>query len=325
MLSELSSAQWGLFTSAQATARGVSRLDLSRLAEAGLLERVSHGVYRDAGTSDDEYESLRAAWLAIVPKVNASERLRSLADDAVVSGASAARLHGVGDLREDRHEFTSRVRRQSQREGVRISTRELEGADVTVRHGLPVTTIERTLADLVVDRVDLTLVAQVLGDAMRAGSVSLDALAVRLGPLAARNGCPAGDGHALLDRLLRLAGLDKQSIAGRLAGLESLAFPLEMSVFSDLAEQSRRVQEALRGLKLDLPDVSKLVVQVDAVAKAFQPQVEAMRPLQEQQARLARDWQKELERLAPSLEAITTVSRYAASIHPTAVSEEVPS
>ena len=313
VLAGLSSAQWGLFTSSQAACRGVSRLDLSRLAESGLLERVAHGVYRDAGAAGDEFEGLRSAWLAVVPKVDASARLQALAGDAVVSGASAAWLHGIGDLRAGRYEFTSSVRRQSQREGVRISTRHIGNEDITIRHGLPTTTVERTLVDLVVDRIDLSLVAKALGDAMRNGSVNLEDLAHRLAPLAARNGLPAGDGQALLDRLLRLAGLDHGAMAKRFAGIESLAAPIAVDYFQDLADQARRAQEQLAGMQVPVPDFSHFAAQAEAIAKALRPQVESLRATQEQQASIATDWQKTIERLVPNLEAFTTAWRYAST------------
>lgn len=313
VLAGLSSAQWGLFTSAQAAAHGVSRLNLSRLTEAGLLGRVAHGVYRDAGVAGDQFEGLRAAWLAIIPKVEAGVRLQSRTDDAIVSGTSAAFLHGIGDLREERHEFTSSVRRQSQREGVRISTRYIGNEDITIRHGLPTTTVERTLVDLVVDRVDLSLVAKALGDAMRNGSVNLEGLAHRLAPLAARNGLPAGDGQALLDRLLRLAGLDHEAMAKRFAGIESLAAPIAVDYFQDLADQARRAQEELAGMQVAVPDFSHFAAQAEAIAKALRPQVESLRAMQEQQASIAKDWQKTIERLVPNLEAFTAASRYAST------------
>lgn len=314
VLASLSSAQWGLFTSSQAAARGVSRLDLSRLAEAGLLDRVAHGVYRDTGAAGDEFDGLRSAWLAIVPKVDASTRLQAGADDAVVSGPSAAWLHGIGDLRADRDEFTSSVRRQTQREGVRIVTRPLATADVTVRHGLPVTTVERTITDLVADRVDLSLVAKALGDAMRMGSVDLADVAHRLSPLAARNGCTAGDGQSLLDRLLRLAGLDAESMAKRFAGIDALARPIAADYLRDLAAQAQHAQQLVEGMQVSLPDVTQFAAQAEALSKALEnallPQSDALRVLQEQQADAAEEWRKVTERLAPNLEALAMASRY---------------
>jgi len=42
-VADLAAAQWGLLTSAQAAQRGVTRLQLSRLAAAGLLDRIATG------------------------------------------------------------------------------------------------------------------------------------------------------------------------------------------------------------------------------------------------------------------------------------------
>jgi hypothetical protein len=223
VLAELSASQWGMVTTAQAAELGVERLDLSRLARAGHLERLAHGVYRDAGAPTDEYQSLRAAWLAADPSRTAEARLRDLADGIVVMGESAATLHGVGDLPADRHELSSPTRRQTQRPEVSFRQRQLEPADVTIAHGLPVTTIERTIADLVEARTDLSLVADMFRDAARARHVDTRRLAELLGPLAARNGLRKNDGAELLDRLTELAGLDAASLAAEIGTSETLS------------------------------------------------------------------------------------------------------
>lgn len=222
ILADVSASQWGLVTSAQAAARGVDRLSLSRLAQAGDLERLAHGVYKDSGAPSDAHLDLRAAWLATSPSELAGERLKRRPSSATVSGESATRLHGVGDLRAAKSEFTLRARKQTQRADVRYRTRALTDDDVTVREGLPVTTVERTLADLVEARTDLSLVADALADATRQGGVDADRLAHLLTPLAVRNGHKKGDGDALLERLLQLAGLDREALAQRIASISGI-------------------------------------------------------------------------------------------------------
>lgn len=255
MLAELSASQWGMVTTAQAAAHGVQRLDLSRLTKAGHLERLAHGVYRDAGAPSDEFESLRAAWLAADPSHTAEARLRDLVAGVVVIGESAASLHGVGDLPADRHELSSPVRRQTQRPEISYRRQQLELGDVTIAHGLPVTTIERTVADLVEARTDLSLVADVLRDAARARRLETDRLIELLGPLAARNGLGKGNGAALLDRLTALAGLDTASLAEAIATSGTLAdlvtaTSLARLAHADLAEAviGPAMEQALRGL-----------------------------------------------------------------------------
>lgn len=223
VLAELSASQWGMVTTAQAAERGVQRLNLSRLANAGHLERLAHGVYRDAGAPSDEYESLRVAWLAAEPSHTAEHRLRDILDGVVVMGESAASLHDVSDLPANRHELSSPVRRQTQRHEISYRQRQLEPGDVTIAHGLPVTTIERTIADLVEARTDLSLVADVLSDAARTRRLDNDRLTELLRPLAARTGLRKGDGAALLDRLTALAGLDATSLAAEIGTSETLS------------------------------------------------------------------------------------------------------
>lgn len=253
LLEELSTSQWGMVTTAQAAAHGVPRLDLSRLCQSGHLERLAHGVYRDAGAPSEEFESLRAVWLAADPSHTAEQRLRDLSGGVVVMGASAASLHGVGDLPADRHEFSAPVRRQTQRPDVSYRRRNLEPGDVTLAHGLPVTTIERTIADLVEDRTDLSLVGDVLRAAARSRRLDTDRLAELLAPLSARNHLRKDDGHALLRHLAALAGLDTASLVEEISTsdtLSALVAATNLSRFSDVDLSDPVIgpatQEALR-------------------------------------------------------------------------------
>jgi len=221
VLAEVTEPQWGMVTSAQANARGVSHMNLTRLTDSGDLIRLAHGVYRDAGAPAAEHEELRAAWLAIDPARLAYERLRDRPMNAVVSGESAARLHSIGDLRAMKSEFTTRARKQTQRPDLRYRTRVLPDEDVTVREGLPVTTRERTIADLVEDRHDLSIVSDALRDAASQSRLDTKRFTELLGPLAERNGHRKGDGEALLDELLQIAGIDFETLAEQVAAANS--------------------------------------------------------------------------------------------------------
>ena len=216
-LAEVTESQWGMVTTAQARVQGIDHMTLKRLNDDGYLIRLIHGVYRSAGAPSAEHEELRAAWLAAEPRRLALERLHDNRPGIVVSGESAARLHGIGDLWATRSEFTSPTRRQSQRLDVRYRTRNLPREDVTVRDGLPTTTRERTIADLIEDRQDLSTVADALRDATRQSSLDTERLTELLAPLARRNGCAAGDGAALLEKLSRSAGIDEDSWVRRIA------------------------------------------------------------------------------------------------------------
>lgn len=217
VLAEVTAYQWGMVTSAQASMRGITRLDLSRLAADGLLERLAHGIYKDAGAPGDQFDDMRAAWLSTDPRNLAYERTKDSAGDVVFAGASAARLHGIGDLWDRHHDFIAPTRRQSQRAEIRYRQRVVDPRDVTVVEGLPALTPEATVADLFNAETDL----RHIGDALRnaAGNRRLDLARLQelLAPYATRHGFRKGDGAGLLQRLMELAGLDVDSLTRVLA------------------------------------------------------------------------------------------------------------
>lgn len=217
ILAGLTSYQWGMVTSAQASMRGLTRLDLSRLTEAGHLTRLAHGVYMDAGAHGDEFDDLRAAWLSTEPKRLAEVRIKDQVNAVVVAGEAATLLHSIGDFQAHQRDFVSPIRRQSQRRGIRYRQRELDPRDVTLVEGMPTMTIERTIADLVEDLKDLSLIADALRDASGKRSLDLDRLRELLAPLAVRNGFRKDDGRALLDRLMEIAGIDAGSLERQLS------------------------------------------------------------------------------------------------------------
>lgn len=222
MLAEVTAHQWGMVTSAQASMHGITRLDLSRLAADGQFDRLAHGVYKDAGAPGGPHDDLKAAWLSTDPKVMGHERIKDASNGVVVAGESAADLHGIGDFRASRHEFVSPVRRQTQRSSSHYRQRTLDSRDITLVKGLPVMTIERTIADLVEEVADLSLVADALRDATWRTRIDLGHLKELLAPLAARTGFARGDGGALLARLMQIAGLDVESLSRLIEGSPTL-------------------------------------------------------------------------------------------------------
>jgi predicted nucleotidyltransferase/predicted transcriptional regulator of viral defense system len=217
VLAEVTANQWGMATSAHASMHGITRLDLSRLAADGQLERLAHGIYKDAGAPAGPHDDLKAAWLSTDPKTMGQARIRDLANGVVVAGESAADLHGIGDFRALRHEFVSPARRQSQRRAIRYRQRTLDPRDVTLVDGLPVMSMERTIADLIEDVGDLSLVADALRDASGKRTLDLQRLRELLAPLAAREGFKKDDGDALLNRLMEIAGIDIDSLTRLIA------------------------------------------------------------------------------------------------------------
>lgn len=202
---DVAEGQWGLVTLQQARAADVGWRAVTRLVEAGLLERVAHGVYRVRGAAEPDHLGLRAAWLQLDPGRPAWERLDD--DDlAVVSHTSAASLYGVGDLRADVHEFTMPRRRQTRRADVRIHRGRIADEQRLLLHGLPVTRAGRMIGDLLGDHVDLDSVAQITVEVLDRVLDHAGVVAECVGPYAGRFRFARGDGAALLDDLLRRAG-----------------------------------------------------------------------------------------------------------------------
>jgi len=214
-VAKIAETQDGLVTTSQAVRIGVPRLSLARLAEAGDLERLAHGVYRVRGADSDRLMDLRAAWLAADPKRTAAERAADLVHPIVVSHRSAAAVHGIGNMYAERHEMTAPVRKQNRRSDVIVHRADVPRSDIVIAGGMMVTTIERTLADLARTEPELGDVADALADAYRRGAVDLEALAPTLDAAARRHG--ARDGADLLERMLELRGLDATSALAELA------------------------------------------------------------------------------------------------------------
>jgi hypothetical protein len=202
---DLAEGQWGLVTLQQVRAVGVAWRSLTRLVEAGLLERVAHGVYRVRGAAEPDHFELRAAWLQLDPARPAWKRLED-PDVAVVSHASAASLYGVGDLRADVHEFTIPGRRQTRRPDVRIHRGSVPQDRRILLAGLPTTRAGWMIGQLLADHVDADAVAEITREVLDRVLDYPAVIAQAVGPSARRFGLERGDGIGLLDELLRRAG-----------------------------------------------------------------------------------------------------------------------
>ena len=84
---------------------------------------------------------------------------------AVVGGSTASALLGIGDLELSPYRLYAPRRVNARNPSASFARRAVARDEVTFEQGLPVTRPERTVFDLVVDDEDLSLVADVLGDA----------------------------------------------------------------------------------------------------------------------------------------------------------------
>ena len=216
-IADIAVSQWGMVTTAQARVHGVARTNLAHRVRTGELERTGHyGVYRLTVAPSSPLDDLRAAWLSTNPEALAQERIGIPRPDAVVASAAAASVHGIGDVYPAPYQFIVPGRRQSARSSIVYSWRPLDMNDIEVVGGLPTTSRERTIVDLLEDEGDHSIAADALRDALR-GDYDLDEprLEALLAPYASRLGQRAHDGTGALTYLTVTAGMDAASEAGR--------------------------------------------------------------------------------------------------------------
>ena len=135
-LYQIAEQQAGYFTAAQASLAGFTRPLIAYHVHKGLFLRVKHGIYRLARFPEVPQADLFIALLEVGPH-------------AVISHDSALTLYNLSDSLLGAIHLT--VPRTSSRRhpGLRLHTRQLSRDEVTQRGGLPVTTVTRTLADLI--------------------------------------------------------------------------------------------------------------------------------------------------------------------------------
>ncbi|WP_438388509.1 type IV toxin-antitoxin system AbiEi family antitoxin domain-containing protein [Actinopolyspora saharensis] len=254
-LGDYSAGQWGMVTSAQARRAGIDTVTLTRLVEQGLLVRPRRGAYAVAAAEEAEHTDIKAAWLALNPSVPAWERLTPDTDGGVVSHRSAATLHDLGELVAEDVEMIVPRRRNPRDPSLRLRKRAVAESDVTLVDGLPVTTIERTVVDLLEEHVDASHVGPIVHDAARDGRLDLNRLAPRIGGYSRRYGFAAGDGRALLDHLLDHVSADSPS--------ERVLAEILRS-FPEVYEEARRnvchtapLPDSAPGAESSLPDLTE--------------------------------------------------------------------
>lgn len=261
----LGSGQQGLVTAAQARSAGVGHMRLSRFAERGVVQRLRHGVYALPSSPGGPLQGLRAAWLS-TDSLPAGGK-----PTAVVSGQSAAAVHGLGDLVPTVYEFTTPVRRQTTQDDIHYRRRDLGEQEVTWVDGLPVTTVARTVTDLVSGGIDQDHLAAVVDDAIGAGT-SASVLAGVLTPWASEFG--HSDGQAYL--LALLAGAGRDPVPGLEATLRELPEMIAKSLTPHLQQtMSNVIEKAIRHsdlayLALDPALTSKMLERVALRSEAIE-------------------------------------------------------
>lgn len=165
-LYRVAESQAGFFTARQAADAGMARSTLSQHARSdGRFERVAQGVYRLRRFPSSPHEHVMAMWLSLNDP------------DAVVSHESALELYDLSDVIADEVHLTvprsARWRRRRPGMHLHYVSRPVAGQHVL---GLPVTTVERTIADYIQDAGQPEQAEMAVAQALRRGLTTIPRL-----------------------------------------------------------------------------------------------------------------------------------------------------
>jgi predicted transcriptional regulator of viral defense system len=180
----------GFVTAAQARGLGIKDSVLARLTQRGKLQRVARGVYRIPYFPSDRMGQYREAVLWA--------RADSGPERITLSHETALSVYGISGANPPRVHITvpksARLRRRRPK-WVEIHRSDLRASDIVNREGLLVTTIEKTICQLVEETGRVGWARDALKEARKEGYISREkalALTRRLNRYAHEN----GRGHA---------------------------------------------------------------------------------------------------------------------------------
>jgi predicted transcriptional regulator of viral defense system len=165
-LATLAEESDGLITSSRARKAGITDSVLARMVQRGRLERVARGVYRMPYFSPDRFAQYRE----VVLWAQASRGPGTVA----LSHETALVICGLSDANPASVHLTvpksARLRRERPK-GIILHPGTLEGKDVQTIEGLPVTTVGKTISDLVVAGARMDILGQAIADGRREGFI----------------------------------------------------------------------------------------------------------------------------------------------------------
>ena len=159
----------GFVTAAQARSLGIKDSVLARLTQRGKLQRVARGVYRIPYFPSGRLGQYREAILWA--------RADSGPKKIALSHETALAVYGISDANPSRVQITvpksARLRRRRPK-WVKIHHADLRASDIVNREGLPVTTIEKAISQVLEETGRVGLARGALKDARKQGYISAE-------------------------------------------------------------------------------------------------------------------------------------------------------
>jgi len=135
-LYQIAERQGGYFAARQAQQVGFTRPLLAHHAKSGRFLRVKHSIYRLAHFPESSYADLFVATLELHGR-------------GVFSHETALALYELSDTIPSQIHLTVPPRTSRRHPGLKLHTSRLARNEITQRHGLALTTVSRTLADVI--------------------------------------------------------------------------------------------------------------------------------------------------------------------------------
>jgi predicted transcriptional regulator of viral defense system len=155
-LYKIAEKQAGYFTASQAVEAGYSWERLSQNVKKGAFLRIIQGIYRLSRFPHSPNEDLYFAWLKV-------------GQESVISHESALGLYDLADVLPSETHIIMPRSASRRRKGVRLHTSELRKEEIVHRDGLPLTSVERTVADVIRAGMPEDQVRDVVRDAFQRG------------------------------------------------------------------------------------------------------------------------------------------------------------
>ena len=164
----------GLVTAEQARAGGFTDSVLARLVRRRRIERIARGVYRIPYFSPGQFSQHREA--VLWAKSNRGP------DRVALSHETALAVYGISDANPASIHLTvpgtTRLRRKTPK-WVVVHHGDLSPDEISIQEGIPVTTIDRTISDLLQSGGRMDFLKQAISEARREGYIT-EADAARL-------------------------------------------------------------------------------------------------------------------------------------------------
>jgi predicted transcriptional regulator of viral defense system len=162
-LYDIAENQAGFFSARQAEEINCSRKNLYVLVKGGKLKRVDWGIYRFTYYPSSPFEDL---FIAI---------LRA-GDKSVISHETALSLYGLSDLLPGVIHIIIPKTHSRRRINIKFHIQKIEESEITRYQGLPITTVERTILDVLKSGVDALQVESAITEALERGLTTRERL-----------------------------------------------------------------------------------------------------------------------------------------------------